>query len=180
MTRDWIEVSDVRDLGDLLATELPGGSELLAALSRLPGADDWWSTTIEIPPTRYINGQPVMELQIMRTRYFFNWSAARKLRGDVFVIATAYAMTSSIPTAGAIGAVKKVLETFRSLTDDELELVGVIMGIAGRRPYEVSVPEKRIRDAYQGASVDVNELLDSIESKAIIRKERGEKVRLVP
>lgn len=180
MDDSWREIEDPQDLADLLGIELPdGATDLLDRIGGHPEARAWWRSHTEVPRTQYINGQPVLGLQILRTRYFFNVTQARKLKGDLWVIGAVYLYTGDAPTAGIVGAGKKVLDNLLHLTEDETELVRVIIGIAGRRPYQTSVLEDRVRAAYRDATVSVDSLFDSIEAKGIISKERGGKIRLV-
>jgi len=172
----WIEVTEAETLADLLDTDVVGTDDLYSALMRIPDSELWWMTRTEVVGR---TDGTMLGLQLLKTRIFFNLTEARKLWGDAAVAATVYLLTTNLPVAGAVALVKKLIETLKVLEDDEAEAVRVIMGLAGRRPYDTSVAEASVKAAYQDAAVDIDKVLDSLEAKKLLRSERGDTVRLV-
>lgn len=177
MGSEWIEVTDPAALAGALSADLDHQSEnLYAAVMRIPGSERWWRTSTEV-----VDGTQgtSLGLQLLKTRVFFNLTEARKLWGDAAVVGTVFLLSSSLPLAGAVALVKKLVENLNLLTEDEAEAVRVIMGLAGPRPYETSVPEAAVRAAFAEATINIGAVLDSLETKKLLRSERGDTVRLV-
>ncbi len=177
MDHGWIEVTEPAALADVLDTDVGvGADELYSALMQIPGSELWWITQTEI--VRPTDGAG-LGLQLLKTRVFFNVTEARKVWGDVAVAATVFLLTTNLPVAGAVALVKKLIDNLKLLDEEEAEAVKVIMGLAGRQPYDKSVAEASIRAAYQDATVDIDKVLDRLEGKKLLRSERGDTVRLV-
>lgn len=117
-------------------------------------------------------------LMIARTRYFFNVSACRELRGDVAVALATFLMTHSAPTAAAIAALRKLQENLKRLSTEELGLVRVIVRVCPGNPYKEPVAEVDIRDASGEPAQKLNELLDSLQEKGVLSTRRDGRVQL--
>jgi hypothetical protein len=179
MQGGWVEVTDPAILASVLGLRIPLSDSVYSVVTRLPDEDrdSWWSARLDIPRS---SSRGSLGLQIMKTKYFFNLAEAKKVRRDLFIMAVAYAQTSSLPAAGAAGVLTSLATNLKVLADDEAELVGVIMGSAGSAdPFTVGVLEATVKRAYAGATVNIDPLLDSLERKKIIEKIRVGKIRLL-
>jgi hypothetical protein len=112
------------------------------------------------------------------TRYFFNVSACRELRGDVMVALMTFFMTHSAPTSAAVAAFRKVHANIKRLSAEELELVRAIMRACPGNPYKQPVAEADVLSEYGGPSETVHDLLDSLQSKGVIAARRAGRVKL--
>lgn len=175
---EWIEVTEAPDFAEVLGVDGASiSSELYSVLTALVGHDSYWMTRHERPEPR--PGE-LMHAEIFRTRVFLNWAEAKKIRDDIVIFGAVYLTTQSLPLSALLGAARKLKETVSVLTEDETEVVRVIMGIAApASAYAVGVPEGRVRAAYAGATVDIDKLLDSLQAKKILRAERVGKLRLI-
>ncbi len=163
MDSSWVDVTEPTALAELLDLDPALPDVLYTAIMRIPGSERWWTTrTVVVAPTT-VNGEPVLGMQVLKTRVFFNLTEARKMGADVAVVGTAYALTTNLPLAGALGLVRKLVDNLTLLDEDERELVHVIMGLVPGNPYAAGVPEERIRAAYADATVDIDRLLDRLE-----------------
>jgi hypothetical protein len=177
MTDAWVRYDELSELDERLQLDSQAhANATLEVLAATPGSGDWFFVRSEYPEA--IPG--ITAFLIPRTRIYFNATEAKKVWGDLGVLAAAYAATGSTSTASAIALVKKLIAHLHVLSDEEGELVRVIAGIARpHNPYSIAVPEVRIHGAYEDADVDINGLLDALERKSVIRKERVGRVRLV-
>lgn len=177
--RGWVDVTDPNDLAEALGVTLTQSTrDVYSAITALPDRDSYWVTRLESPHRRPDDRS--MRLEVLKTRLFLNWTEAKKVRDDVVIFGLVFLATQNLPLTTLLGAAKKLKETVRVLSEDETEVVRVIMGIAApASAYAVGVPETRVRAAYNGASVSIDQLLDSLQAKNIIRAERVGKLRLV-
>ena len=84
-----------------------------------------------------------------------------------------YSMTLSTPAAFFAATARKLYDNFNLLSEDEAEVVHVMIALAGGRPYTTPVPEAKLHAAYVDATVSLDALLDSLELKKVIQKRRG-------
>lgn len=175
-----MELKDPAKLAALIGFDVSElDAQLLGRLHDALGEYPWWRRSIEFPPSRYVNGQLVSELMVMRTRYFIDLSEARKVRGDLMIMAAAYMYTGSASAAGGLALAKKAMDTISRLTDDEAEMVRVIMSKAGRNPYEGAVSQEAIGISYVDALIDPGVLLDALEERGVVKRDTAGNVRLV-
>jgi len=121
-----------------------------------------------------------MCLEVAKTRLFINLTEAKKVADDLVIAAVVMIATQNLPLAALLAAARKIRETIRVLSEDETEVVRVIMGLAGgANAYEVGISEQDVRSAYKDAEVDINKLLDALQTKKILVTQRGGLVRLV-
>jgi hypothetical protein len=125
----------------------------------------------ELPPGQY-------GLLLPSTRYFFNVSACRELRGDVMVALATFFMTHSAPTSAAVAAFRKVHANIKRLSPEELELVRAIIRACPGNPYKQPVAEADVLSEFGGPSETVDDLLDSLQSQGVISARRGGRIKL--
>jgi hypothetical protein len=113
------------------------------------------------------------------TRYFFNVTACRELRGDAAVALAAYLATQSAPVAATAAALRKLADNLTRLSDDELVVVRAIMRACPGNPYEVAVTEDDVRERFRGDTEQLDDLLDALQSKGVIGGRRRGRVQLV-
>jgi Fe-S cluster assembly scaffold protein SufB len=149
-----------------------------SVITALPDRDSYWVIEVESPRRR--SDDRSMNLEFLKTRVFFNLTEAKKMRDDLVIFGVVFLVTQNLPLTTLLGAAKKLKDTVKVLSEDETEVVRTIMGIAApASAYSVGVPEHQVRAAYNNASVDVDQLLDSLQAKNIIRTERVGKLRLI-
>lgn len=177
-TKEWIEVTEAAQLAEILGVDSSSiNSNVYSVLTALASRDEYWKTRHERPALR---PDELMHSQILKTRIFLNWTEAKRIRDDIVIVGVVFAATQNAPLSALLGAARKLKDTVSLLTEDETELVRVIMGIAApSSAYAVGVPEVQVRDAYVEATVDIDKLLDSLQAKKILRPERVGKLRLI-
>ncbi len=175
---EWLRVdadgSQVVAASGLQDVEVPEG--LLDWLMQAPGSDQFLVKRIEWPTM-----QPgTIGLLVPHTQFYFNVSAFGRSWGSA-LIALAAALADTEHAEIVIGAAiaGEVCERFKRLTEDEAELVHVIIGKCHGNPYTSPVPERAVMDAYVDAKVSVDDLLQSLEDRGVIRKRRGGAIQLV-
>jgi len=174
----WIDVTDPADLGKALGLDASSvDRDVYSVITALAGRDSYWKTRYERPRRR---PDELMHFEILKTRVFFNWSEAKKVADDIVILGVVFMATQNLPLTTMLGAAKKLKDTVRVLGPEETEVVRVIMGIAApSSAYAVGVSESQVKAAYRGAAVDIDQLLDSLQAKKILRTERVGKVRLL-
>lgn len=184
---DWVEITAEQDLSPFLGTQVELGESrhrLLDALSALPGSADWLMEDTPPPirwddPEVYVWDDPGVYVQIRRSRLYFNVSKAKKVRADWVVLLIAYLASGNLGLASILSAANKLRENLAILTEDEVEVLGVIRGLAHGNPYATPVSEQAVREAYRDATISIDQLLDSLERRGVIRTERGGMLRMV-
>jgi len=116
---------------------------------------------------------------VPHTRFFFNVTACKELRGDAVVALVAFLATHSAPAAATAAALRKLNDNLARLSDEELEVVRAVMAACDGNPYEVAVPEDDVRQCYGGDSDALDDLLDALQQKGVISRHRGGRVTLV-
>ncbi len=173
MSEEWIEVRTGAEVIEVLGLD-DVGELALAQLLLAPASASYLrveATALDPPPGEFT-------LMVPRSRYSFNVSACRELRGDVIVALGTYLATHSAPASTAIAVFRKLHENLKRLTPQELELVRVIMRICPGNPYEQPVSEADVRDACAESAERVDELLDSLQGKGVLAARRGGQVKL--
>ena len=175
---EWVDVTDPRSLAEALMLDASSvDRDVYAVMTALAGRDTYWRIGYERASFR---PDELMHYQVPNTRIFFNWSEAKKVADDIVIFGVVYMSTQNLPLATMLGAAKKLKETIRVLSPEETEVVRVIMGIAApASAYAVGVPEIEVKAAYKDATVNIDQLLDSLQAKKILRSERVGRLRLV-
>lgn len=173
----WTEFQGVSDLASSLGLneeDLP--DDFLARFMSMPNASDYVTTRTEIP--RMPPG--VIGYLVPKTRFFVNLSTWRSLFGDATTAMLVYAYAQSVPAAAAAAAVRKAHADLRRLSEDEAELVHVIIGLAaGRNPYKTPVEESKVQAAYVDATVSLDALMQSLVDKGVLVSRRDGRLLLV-
>lgn len=177
MHPEWVDLQDHATWRPLLRNlEREQIATLLSAIVAAPDSEHWAKAreVIVSPPagaTGYL---------VPSTRVFLDMKAIRQWNGDIVILAAAFLVSQNLTLAAVLTTLRKLYAAISQLSADEAELVGVIKGLSrGANPYAVAVSEDAVRAAYEGATVDVNQLLDSLESKQVVRRVRIGKLRLV-
>lgn len=113
------------------------------------------------------------------TRWYFNVSACRSLKGDVVVALVAYLATHSIPVAAGAAALRKLSDSLRRLSADEVAVVRAIARVCPGNPYEHPVLEEAVRSAFRGDPDALDDLLDGLQAKGIVEGRRRDRIKLV-
>jgi hypothetical protein len=173
MAEEWKRVSSSAEVLEEL--ELDGvGTLTFEQLLLAPESARYLRTETEmpqLPPGQY-------GLMVPRTRYFFNVSACRELRGDIVVALGTFLATHNAPAAAAIAALRKLQENLKRLSPEELALVRVIVSVCPGNPYKEPVAEVDIGDASGESAEKVNALLDSLQNKGVLSARREGRVQL--
>jgi len=113
------------------------------------------------------------------TRFFFNVTACKELKGDVVVALSAFLVTHSAPVAATAAALRKLNDNLDLLSHEEMAMVRAIMRACPGNPYEAPVSEEAIRHRFRGDPEAVADLLDALQDKGVISGRRGDRVQLV-
>ena len=161
----WTEFRDVSDLGSLLGLDDDLPDDFLARFMSMPNAREYVTSRTEVP--RMPPG--VIGYLIPTTRFFVNLSTWRSLFGDATTAMLVYTYAQSVPAAAAAAAIRKAHADLRRLSEDEAELVHVIIGLAdGRNPYKTPVEESQVKAAYVDAKVSLDALMQSLVDKGVL------------
>ena len=173
----WTEFRDVSDLGSLLGLneeDLP--DDFLARFMSMPNASEYVTSRTKVP--RMPPG--VSGYLVPQTRFFVNLSTWRDLFGDAMTAMIVYTYAQSVPAAAAAAAVRKAHADLLRLSEDEAELVHVIIGLAdGRNPYKTPVKESQVQAAYLDATVSLEALVQSLVDKGVLVSRRDGRLLLV-
>jgi len=176
--RAWTEVSDTAEVAALLGVPRAAVTDTVRSVVRKLGLEAGYLREESAWQTPREPG--VMCLEVAKTRLFINLTEAKKVADDLVIAAVVMIATQNLPLAALLAAARKIRETIRVLSEDETEVVRVIMGLAGgANAYEVGISEQDVRSAYKDAEVDINKLLDALQTKKILVTQRGGLVRLV-
>lgn len=114
------------------------------------------------------------------TRWYFNVSACRSLKGDVVVALTAFLVTHSVPVAAAAAALRKLGDNLHRLSEEEVAVVRAIVRACPGNAYEDPVPEEDVRAKFRGDPDALDDLLDGLQAKRVVEgRRRGGRVKLV-
>jgi hypothetical protein len=134
---------------------------------------------------RYLRVEPEPPLRpgefgyaIPGTRYFFNVTACRELKGDAIVALAAFLATRSAPAAAAAAALRKLYDNLTPLSDEEAQIVRAIIRACPGNPYDMPVAAAEVRQAFRGDPERVDDLLDGLQGKGIISGRRGDRIQL--
>jgi hypothetical protein len=174
----WKEIADA----DALATQLGFGritpeaaSRILETITQMPYSDRYVKIRIEFPELPPGN----IGYMVPRTRIFFNLRRCKEFWGDAMVALATYLFTQSPQAAFIAATIRKVYDNLVLLSEDEAEVIHVLIGLARGDPYGIPVPEEALRSAHTDATVSINDLLDSLERKNVLERRREGKLILV-
>lgn len=174
MDAGWEEVTSGEQVVEAL--ELPGlGVPLLERLLLAPASGQY----LRVEADEHSAAPGEFDIYVPGTRFFFNVTACRELRGDVMVALVAYLATHSAPVAATAAALRKLNDNLTRLTEDEVMAVRAIIRACPGNPYEVPVAEVAVRERFHGDPDAVDDLLDALQSKGVISGRRGGRVQLV-
>lgn len=151
------------------------GTPMLERLLLAPGSSAYLRVEADDGPLE----SGVFGYGLPGTRWYFNVSACRSLKGDVVVALVAYLATHSIPVAAGAATLRKLSDSLRRLSADEVAVVRAIVRVCPGNPYELPVPEQAVRSAFRGAPDTLDDLLDGLQAKGILEGRRRDRIKLV-
>lgn len=174
----WTEVADAGALRTALGFD-PVAPEafarLLDAVTEAPHSDEYVKVRTEFPRLpRGLSGYLVP-----RTRIFFNIRRCKEFWGDAMVALATYLITQSTQAAFIAATIRKTYDNLALLSEDEAEVVHVLIGLSRGDPYVIGVSEEALKSAYTDATVSINSLLDALERKNVIERRREGMLTLV-
>ncbi|SOC55285.1 hypothetical protein [Ornithinimicrobium cerasi] len=119
---------------------------------------------------------------VPHTRVFFHRPRAVELSWDATTAAGVYLATGSGSLASGLAILRRTVQTFRTLTANEMDVVLVMRGICGTRDRNrTTITRAQIADVYEGAPAakQLDLLLRSLMKKGVII-ESDDGWRLVP
>jgi hypothetical protein len=175
---DWTALNGAGGIPALLGIETSMTEDDLAdLLMLLPDRDAY--IALDNPQSSAAPTGPAFRLQVPGTRLFINLNACRELKGDILLAFLLWGWSQNLPLSVLMASVRKLGNNLRLLSEDESEVVGVIARLANGDAYGVGVPIATLADAYADASIDLAYLLDSLENKLVITRDRQDQIRLV-
>jgi hypothetical protein len=174
MDQGWEEV----DSGEQVVQALGlahAGAPSLERLLLAPGSDRY----LRVEADEDTSNSGEFRVHVPRTRFFFNLTACKELKGDAVVALTAYLITHSAPVAATVAALRKLNDNLVHLSYDEMALVRTILTACAGNPYKIPVPEATLRQLYVGDPDTLDGLLDALQSKGVIKARRGGQVQLI-
>lgn len=174
MDDGWIEVKSGTQVAKILELEDVGA----LALERLILAPDS-NLYLRVEPDEESSAAGTFDIRVPGTRWYFNVSACRSLKGDIMVALTAYLATHNVPIAAAAAALRKLGINLSRLSEDEVVVVRTIVRVCPGNPYEDPVPEEDVRARFRGDPGKLDDLLDGLQAKGIVEGRRRNRIRLV-
>jgi hypothetical protein len=176
-TIEWKEIHSVQEVLSAIGLDLgdiPREVNDLNQLSAVDGFRPYFRQRLEFPPTK----PGTMSYMVPRTRYWVDVKGIKDVKDDILWAAMVYLMVQNLSAAAAVGLVRKVRGITSRLSEDEAEVVAVIIGKSGGDPYKQPVSEQDVRDAYRDATVSITGLLDSLTDKGVITNRRDGMIQL--
>ena len=167
-TSDWTPVDEAGLLeGTVVSRLTSAGIEIdLTQVTELLLSDPSTATYLRAEAA---DGEPGFSQLVPRTRLFFNRPRAIDVGWDAVTLAAVAAVFQSLSLAGAATAMQRLLRAFRLLDDAEIDLVALLIGASGGRPYDRGVAEERIAAGYEDESAEqVRRRLAAMEKRGIL------------
>lgn len=174
---DWTEVHSAQELLATIGVEVeesPGGVEPLKRLADAPSLKPYLRTRTELPTLP----PGLSGMLVPRTRCWVDVSGLKSTQSALGWVAVVIAVAQDLTMLGALALAREVLAHSTLLTEDEAELVGVIVGKSEGDPYKHPVSEQTVSDAYKHATVCVSALLDSLTDKGVVKSRRDGLIQL--
>jgi hypothetical protein len=174
MPSDWIEVTSGEQIVEAL--ELAGiGAPALERLLLAPDSGRY----LRVEADEHSRTPGTFDIRVPGTRFYFNVTACKEFKGDIVVALASYLITHSVPVAAMAAALRKLSDNVKRLTDEEVSMIRTIIRACPGNPYETPVSEHTIRERFRGDPRAVDDLLDALESKGVIKGRRGDRLQLV-
>jgi hypothetical protein len=173
MDTGWQEVGSGKQLAEALALDRVG----VPALERLilaPGSNDY----LRVETDEESSTPGAFDIRVPGTRWYFNVTACRSLKGDIIVALTAFLVTHSVPAAAAAAALRKLGDNLDRLSEEEVAVVRAIVRACPGNPYEVAVPVEDVRAKFRDLG-QLDDLLDSLQAKGVVEGRRRDRIKLV-
>jgi hypothetical protein len=116
---------------------------------------------------------------VPRTRFFFNATKCMQLRGDAVVALSVYLATQNGLVSAGAAAVRKFADTVSRLTEYEAEVASQMVHLSHGRPYDRGVDASAVIASWTGAVVSIDDILQSMEDKGVLKRSRAGVLRLV-
>jgi hypothetical protein len=174
MNDEWIEIASGVELARTLdLTNV--GEPSLERLLLLPDS----SRYLRVEADDRTSAPGSFDVRVPGTRFYFNFTACKELRGDVIVAATAFLITHSLPAAAAATMLRKLNDNLKRLTPEEVEMVRAIVRACPGNPYDTAVEVSLVRERFRGDPAAVDAILDALQDKSVLRGRRGERLQLI-
>lgn len=174
----WTEITDAGALRTALGFN-PIAPEafarLLDAVTEAPHCDEYVKVRTEYP--RLPSG--LSGYLIPRTRIFFNIRKCKEFWGDAMVALATYLITQSTQACLHCCDNQEDVRQSRPVSEEEAEVVHVLIGLSRGDPYAIPVSEEALKSAYTDATVSINRLLDALERKHVLERRREGMLLLV-
>lgn len=174
MEAGWREVSSGEQVAEALGLG-ESGAPVLERLLLAPGSEAY----LRVETDEQSSEPGTFDIRVPGTRFYFNVTACKTLRGDIAVALTAYLTTHSVPVAATAAALRKLNDCLERLTDDEVAMVRAIVRACPGNPYEIPVAEDAVRGQFRGPPDAADDILDTLQSKGVIEGRRRGRVKLV-
>ena len=170
----WVEVANLRHVLYRIDPDAELPVEFLDliedVIKNAPGGDSVYQQGFNLkepPGTRPVILQ---EGAFGRTRVYVNLGQLKAIWIDLLLAAgVALSTGGNVPSAVVAGSIRAVSKV-KFLSDDEAELVHVLLSYDGLNPYLVPVPMQLVRSSYEEAALDLDGLIDALASKGVLDK----------
>ena len=174
MDAGWQEVSSGGQVAQALGLADVGMPDL-ERLLLAPESAAYLRVEVDEEPS----ARETFDLRVPGTRFYFNVTACRSLKGDIAVALAAYLTTHSVPIAAFAAALRKLNDNLSVLTAEETAMVRAIVRACPGNPYEVPVTEDAVREHFRGDAGAVDDLLDALQARGVVEGRRRGRVKLV-
>lgn len=161
---DALLAADVRIQDSAQADALAG------LLLQTPRSEQYLEVRADV--SEWAGPDAALGMLVSRTRVFFNVTRFKELRGELVVAILTHQITQDPAAATLLTAAYTLLRNLTVLSDDEAEVVRVMLALAGSAPHPGVVAEDDVRRAYQDATIELNPILDGLQQKGIIERRR--------
>ena len=171
MDDGWVELT-VAEAMNAIGAPRADGAVSQAAFELLlgqPVSREWLRTETtwpKLPPG-------VMGHLVPRTRIFVNKARAKELRGDVYATASVYCFTQSLTAASAVSLFRKIANSVKMLTEDEVDLLLVVLGTSSKKPPVRPASLADVQAAYDGEGGDLRARLSALTARGVLVADSG-------
>jgi len=173
----WMEVRQPSDVFAVWGIECPrvvNRDRVLRAMMKTPELRHLLRA--EESDRQVPQGRPT--IWVRGTRFWVDVTGLRRVRDDIAWAGVVDALTLSLTVSAVATVVRQIAERVQVLTEDEAELVTIIISLSKGDPYRRPVDESEIRAAYQDALVSVDDLLQALVDKGVVIARRSGWVQL--
>jgi hypothetical protein len=167
----WVEVKALQGIPSKIAPGVEFPAAFLGYISDLihesPNADEIFVEGINLDPP----GPAIVILEesaFLRNRVYVDFAKLKSVWVDAAIALAVALLTGGSGAAPLMVGVISGLRRIELLSEDEAEVVHVLLGYPDQNPYIRPVPRERLQESYTDATVDLDQLLAKLAQRGVI------------